>query len=1672
MSSVDHRIVEMEFDNKQFEKGVSTTINSIDELKKSLEFKGVEKGFDNISKGLSGIGFDKVSGALDAVTSKFSIFGTIGDQVIRSLTNSVTSKLLVAFKEVGDMLTGISYSTEGFKEYELKIGSIQTIAANTGALSTLNKETEKFIEYSEEELEVANKVVQGYYSVGSQRKQMIEALGYDYEKIQNKVDEIVSGVNGEITASGNNVKTTLADIDVALDDLNVYADKTIYNFSNMTQAIGKFTTAGIDLETSVEAVKGVSNLAALSGADNAANQRAMYNISQALQVGYMQLMDWRSIENAGMASAQFKEAIMETARVHGIDIDKMIKEEGSFNLTLQKKWLTNDILIESLAKLTAFTEDMTEEEREAERARWKEIGYTDEQISAIEDLSRVAYESATKVRTFSQLVSTLKEEVGSSYTMMWQNIVGNFDEATNLWTGLHDAIQDNFLRPMAEARDAKWKFFHDNGGREAAIEGLTNVGKGLLTIIHAITDAWKEVFPPDDGHRITAIAKAFAEFSKKLIVSEETAEKIKMTFKGLFAALHIVINLIKAISGPIIKLLSIIGPKLLNVTAAIGEFIVKLDEFIEKNGVFEAILEVITKILSKIFSVLGSIINAFSNASSSVAGFVKNIIDDIGLFDNLDISGIEDVSNRISKAFSKAFSHIVTVFEKIRDLLVKVISFVKPIFVKIFNFIKPVIISLASAIKNGIGDITFGDLILMFLGANTVGTIGKTISGAYGSYKSMLKLFDNFKNLAKTLNNLFSKIGKLSDSFVGVLNSLKDVLSAYATDIKADALKKIAISILFMAAALVALSFIDYKNLIKGIVALTIILTELVIAMKIISEIKFSSKTIISSVLLLLALSVALLALAPIIMLFGVFNKQAEKGIQTITELLVVLIAGLKAIDLATNSINLKQLISSLLLIFTVVGAVLLLMPPILILALLPKDKVDNAITSLVKILGILMVTLALTAVISRLSNIGNLIATITVLEGLVFAINMLMIPILLLSLLRTEKIVSSIVAIGSILAILISSVYILSKIDDNKKAIKNIRSLAITLIMISAALKIVGSIDTENIMWSTIALSALMLILIAAVAKMDNIKSSDKAVANIRSLATSVAALGGALALIGRLGPDQLLYSVLALSALLMVLMKATDTMGDEKEVKKKTKVLTRMALSITILSYALGNLAKAEPKKLLAASAALSGLLIVFALVGKKLGTSSMKGLQNLAKAMNSFSMAAIKFSVSLYLIAAALRILSTINFDDANYTGLPSVLTDIIIGLKEVLPQFISFIGEVIKSIFSFMEEVMPEVVRSLLIMIEDILVLLNDRLPIILPLIGKIIVTILSFLDTYVEPITDLLISVILKVINAITANMQDIVKAAFDFVISILDGITTILADDERRREMENQIKLLIAEIILIIGEFTTDFLLAGIELIKELAIGIGKGVKRCASAIKDVIVGAKNIVVDKANEIWNSIKEIGKFIIEGIWEGIKSAKEWLEDKISGFCEGIVDTFGSFFKIKSPSKLMRDEIGIYIGQGIGEGINNSERYIDDEINKFNSNILSNFENIKNPTVGISPVIDMDKNMTPYMDDYGTNAIVSISSDKNFDELYSKGISTDITNRMTMDVSDQMDQNQQDILETTNNIYSELASLRGYISEIKIQLDSGALVGSLVGPMDTALGERSAMKGRGV
>lgn len=345
----------------------------------------------------------------------------------------------------------------------------------------------------------------------------------EYELQLNSVQTILANT----AQKGETIQT----VNAALDQLNTYADQTIYNFGEMTSNIGKFTAAGIGLDDSVASIKGLANWAAVAGANSESTSRAMYQLSQAMAAGTVKLQDWMSLENAGIATKQFQDQLIQTAKVHGKSVDEMIAKNGSFRLSLQEGWLTQEIMMETLKQMAG---EYTDEQLLS-------MGYTEEQVAQIQELAKTGMSAAQDIKTFSQLMGVIGEELGSSWSQSFRIIFGDFEQAKELWTkvGAFLTGPSGVITQMGNARNALLQGWADLGGRERILEGLASLFHAMWDPLQRIGQAFSQVFSGPSAEGLYAMSEAFANFMAKLVPSEATVESIGNYFEAFFRVVKI-----------------------------------------------------------------------------------------------------------------------------------------------------------------------------------------------------------------------------------------------------------------------------------------------------------------------------------------------------------------------------------------------------------------------------------------------------------------------------------------------------------------------------------------------------------------------------------------------------------------------------------------------------------------------------------------------------------------------------------------------------------------------------------------------------------------------------------------------------------------------------------------------------------------------------------------------------------------------------------------------------------------------------------------------------------------------------------------------------------------------------------------------------------------------------
>lgn len=1271
-TTVDERVVEMRFDNKQFEQNIQTSLSSLDKLKKSLNLEGAAKGLETVNDAANKCSgnMSPLSNAVETVRVRFSALEVMAITALQNITNSA----LAAGKNLVSAFT-IDPIKSGFEEYETQINAVQTILANTSSKGT-----------------------------------------------------------------------TLDQVNNALDELNHYADMTIYNFTEMTRNIGTFTAAGVDLDTSVAAIKGIANLAAVSGSNSQQASTAMYQLSQALAAGTVKLQDWNSVVNAGMGGQVFQDALKETAKVHGIAIDEMIKDEGSFRETLSKGWLTSDILTETLAK---FTGDLNEDQL-------RTMGYTDDQIKSIMEMGKTANDAATKVKTFTQLFDTLKEAAQSGWTQSWEIIVGDFEEAKELLTEVSDTFSA-VINASADARNKMLQDWKDLGGRTMMIEAVKNVFEGLVSVAKPVREAFNEIFPPMTGKQLAEITEHIRDLTAKFKMGEESSKNLKNTFKGVFAVLDIVGQAFKAVAGGVGELIGLFLPAgngVLSLTGSFGEYLVKLDETVKKTDIFG-------KAVSTVVDIVKTAITFVKTAGEKVKEFGK------AAGEKFDFPGFElfhsflervhDRMTQIGDGAGKMKSGVIVAFEMMGEALEKCK------FLKVMEALWTAVKVIAGGIADAVGTM-MGTLAEKLGNADFSGVLDILNSIAVGGIAVSISKF--LKSVTEPLEGLNGVL----EGVTGILDGVRGCFEAYQTNLKAGTLLKIGAAIALLAGSIVAISLIDSDKLSASLGAITVLFANLLGAMAIFNKISSDTGKVSKACTAMIAMSVAVSILA------GALKKVSDldwgelaRGLIGIAGLTTIVVASSKA--MASGQ---KQVMKGATSLIIFGAAIKILASACKDLSKLQWDELGRGLTGV----GVLFGEIAVFLRVAKFN--GKMISTATGIVILAAAMKVLASACKDFGQMEWSEIGKGLAGIGGLLA----ELAVFTNLSGNAK---HVMSTGVALTAIGAAMKILASAvkDFAQLQWDELGrgLTAMGGAL-AEVAIAVNLMPK-----NMIGIGTGLVIVGGALEIIANC-------------------MSKFGGMQWEEIGRGLTVMggaLAELAISLNFMKGTLGGSAA-----LLVASAALAVLAPVLSILGALSWEAIAKGLISIAGAFTIIGVAGAVLTplvptilalsgafaligVGVLTIGAGLLAVGTglsalaIGFTAlatagaAGATAIVAALTVIVTGIASLIPAVLTKVGEGLIAICKVIAAGAPaigEAVKSVILTLIDVFV---SCVPQLADGALQLVVGVLEALVTYTPQIVDLAFKFLIGILEGIASNLPSLIKAGIDVLMAFFAGIVDALS---------------------------------------------------------------------------------------------------------------------------------------------------------------------------------------------------------------------------------------------------------------------------------------------------
>jgi len=1418
--TIDERVVEMRFDNKQFESGVQTSLSTLDKLKKGLDLDGAAKGFDQLSAAAKKCDMSAIGRSVETVQAKFSAFEVVAMTALSNITNSAVN----AGKRLLSSLTIEPIST-GFSEYELKMGSIQTIMASTG-----------------------------------------ESL----DKVNQKLDE-----------------------------LNKYSDRTIYSFSDMTSNIGKFTNAGVKLDDAVAAIQGVSNVAAVSGANANEASRAMYNFAQALSAGYVKLIDWKSIENANMATVEFKTQLLESAVAAGTltrTADGMYKTlaKGTvidathmFNDSLQEQWMTTEVLTSTLKD------------------------YADETT----EIGKKAFAAAQDVKTWSQLLDTLKESAQSGWAETWQLIAGDYEEAkTTLrtfseffssiidgssearnsllqgalmssWGQLKNRVNetgisvDSFrdtLRETAEGSvEGLDKMIEEAGsfdaalskgwlttdilsdtldnlvskaagtqvsiselsdeqlqnigytqeqidalralseeakssdsnlaslvstlgrqsGRELLFDSLLNGAKAVQGLFQTIKGAWQDIFPPATSEQLYSFIEALHSASERIrdffTQAEEGADgftgainkplqDIGNTFKGLFAILDIVKQAFSALWRVITPAGSAVGGLLtgvLGLTGSFGEWLVKLDESIKKGDVFykglKTIVDVVKGAITAVTGFAAAIgeslgFPGLDGATASVEAFLGTLKEKVGA---PGLEKLQVVFDGICTRVKWVKDGIVGMKDSVVDSMGEIDGAVSGNkFVQVLTGIGTLIRQVASAIGGLLGKAIDG-LINTLSNANFNGILDfLNALAAGGIIAAINKFIDPVEELENTFTSLKDWVKGLGGGVTKILDGVRGSLEAWQTKLKSDALGKIAASIAVLSVSLLVLSSIDSDKVTGSLAAMGTMFAELIASMAVLDKLSIDGKAANKTASAMIKMGAALLVLSLAMKNIGELEpEQLAEGLIGVGVLLA-------EIDLFLNTAKFDKNASK-----SATGMILF-------------AAAIKILSTAVKSLG----EMDWDDMAKGLVGVGVLLAEVEIF-------------------LNNAKFNGKAVLTATGIVILASAIKVLASACKDFGSMswgeitKGLTSIAALLLEITAFTKLTG--DAKHVISTGLA-----LIEIAAAMKIFASAMSDFGSMSGSEIAKGLMAMGGALAEVAiavNLMPKNMVSvgaGLVVVGAALKIVASALSSMGNMswEEIAKGLVAmggaLAELAIGLNVMNGTLAGSAA-----LLVAAGALTVLTPVLVILGNMSWEAIAKGLITVAGAFTIMGVAGAvlgPLAPSILAISGALALLGVGSVAIGAGltligTGLTSIavgltslaasfassgalivggLSAIVLGFAGLIPAIAEKIGEAIVAFCGAISSGAPaigEAVKAIVLTLVDILV---ECVPAIADGALQLVTGVLASLVTYTPQIVDSVMQFLIEVLEGIARNVPQLVQAAMDVVGAFFAGVLSALSN--------------------------------------------------------------------------------------------------------------------------------------------------------------------------------------------------------------------------------------------------------------------------------------------------
>ena len=1565
---IEEKVIQMDFKSSSFDQKVDKTIDILNKLKSALNLNEAAKTFSAVDQASKKVDLSPMGSAAEAVGIKFSAMQVAAVTAMSNIVNSAVNK----GKEIATALS-ITPPKEGFKEYETQINAVQTILANTSSKGT-----------------------------------------------------------------------TLSQVNSALDELNTYADKTIYNFTEMTRNIGTFTAAGTDLKTSTAAIQGIANVAALSGSNSQQASTAMYQLSQAMASGTVKLMDWNSVVNAGMGGEMLQEALKKTARSHGIAVDEMIKKNGSFRDSLQEGWITTEVLTDTLkgfttsgvneyiAKNSSLTQEAIKKIRE-ESSSYDEAAtaialkskMSKTEIQQMIELSQVAEDAATKVKTFTQLKDTIKEAVQSGWTQTWEILIGDFEEAKELFTNVSETL-----------------------GK--IISKSSNARNDLLTA--SMTSGWEKV-----NERINSSGGSVESFKEQLKVAaknngvsiDELIKKngsLEKSFSSGWMNQKILMEAIKNTSGITEESLKELSDAS---NTANKELTIGLDTISRKSGRQMAI-ESITNAIQGLLSILNPIKAAWEETfPKASADKIYNIIYNIlelskslklsqeqmseltytfqGLFTVIKIIGrvIGVILKLVAPAFvivGKAISIILNLTGVMGRMIIKFDKFltVGEVFVKINQKIAEVFTTIQNKAEIAAGCIEkFKQSVSSKFDSSGfsafsgfIERIGQRMSGIIETTEKSQSLFaglgtkiftsENVEKAATVVANILSKLytlaGNIAEAISNIFQSLSDSLSNINFNSLLDGINAISFGGLVLAMS----SFL--KSVKKDSNGFLSTLSKMVKGLPKVGEsfaktldglrgcLEAYQAKLKADALNKIAKAIGILALSLLIVSL-IDSDKMTKAVAGISTLFAELVGSMAVLNKISGK-NIGKTIKIMGMMTTMSISILVLATALKLLSTIPYEQAMDSLLIIGGLMGMMTVVAKVLA-----KNEKRMMAGMTGLLFFATAVKILTGSVIELSTVPYKSLIKGLLAVAGLMAVVLV-------FANNSKRTKNLMSTALGLTIIAKAISILsesvvtlGNMSKKGLIKGIGAIGSL-LIMLAAFSKgasgakkmisigigmmllgraIEILTGSLLIMAGVKfsSLAKGVLIIAsalGAVALMTTLMPKDLISKSIGLILISKAIASISETLISLSGVSKTSlaKSLISLAVSLGILSLGIASM-KGSLKgafALMISAAALNLLAPALGIIGSLSLITIGKSLLALAATFTLLGIAGYSLGPALPVIigiSGAIALIGAAVLGVGAGLALAGIGVGLLAtGITALAISLTAGTGAIVASlsilILGFLG-LIPQIVLKLGEGFLALIAYIGTQTPVIVKAIISVVTAVCQAIIILAPVLVNTILFVVLSILQLLLQYTPQIISTAIGILVALLQGLTD---------GIPGLVKVavdMVAAFILSLGSQVFKVVDAAFQFIISFINGLCDALDKNSAKLGAAVGRLMGTIIKSMFSILGgavgSFVDIGKNLIAGFIDGITSMIGGVGKAIKKVADGAISGIKNFLGIHSPSRVFK-LLGQFTIQGLVNGITDKTKAVSEatkDIGKTAVGVL------KTAIAGINHISEEGFNISP-------------------------------------------------------------------------------------------------------